>query len=91
MRVNCRPSGSQLGAPFSKEHEGGDRLRLQTRANYQKLPGQKVFPTMDDRRSRFALLFTSSPNNELGIADIKRNPITRARIKTRGRCFEEDR
>lgn len=44
MRVNCRPSGSQLGAPFSKEHEGGDRLRLQTRANYQKLPGQKVFP-----------------------------------------------
>lgn len=46
---------------------------------------------MDDRRSRFALLFTSSPNNELGIADIKRNPITRARIKTRGRCFEEDR
>lgn len=76
MRVNCRPSGSQLGAPFSKEG--------QTRANYPKLLGQKVFPTMDDREAPFWAPLYFESNNELGIADIKRNPITRARIKTPG-------
>lgn len=60
------------------------RRGLQTRANYPKLLGQKVFPTMDDREAPFWAPLYFESNNELGIADIKRNPITRARIKTPG-------
>lgn len=52
------------------------RRGLQTRANYPKLLGQKVFPTMDDREAPFCAPLYFESNNELGIADIKHNPIT---------------